>query len=135
MKELQSFDPDMRLRWSPRLQLWQLERRVKRSVHPGTIRNDGWHDDYIRAQDGFILVASVPPHGLTRSIFEKLRASDLWARGGWEKVIREIEAAEDEAEQEKWDKFGADVRAQSAEVYRFLQHRNGQAVYSPGWLQ
>jgi hypothetical protein len=135
LRELKAFDPDLRLRWSPRLELWQIERQVKRSVHPGTIRNDGWHDDYIRASDGYILVASVPPHLLVRSIFQKLKDSDLWARGGWEKVINEIETAERIEEEKKWEDFGADVRYSSAELYHFLKHRNGQSVYAPGVLQ
>jgi hypothetical protein len=135
LRELESFDPDLRLRWSPRLEFWQIERRVKRGLHPGTIRNDGWHDDYIRAADGYILVASVTPEMfqiLGRSIFQRLKDSDLWARGGWEKVASEIEAAEHADEEKKWESFGAEVRYSSAELFNFLKHRNGQSIYAPG---
>lgn len=132
LRELEAFDSDLRLRWSPRMQLWQIERRVTRGLHPGTIRNDGWHDDHIRAADGFILVASVPPGKLSRSIFTKLKESDLWARGGWEKVIGEIEASEQAEEERKWEKFGEEVRYSSAELFNFLKHRRGQSIYAPG---
>lgn len=131
-RELRAFDSDLRIRWSRRLQLWQIERRVRRGLHPGTIRNDGWHDDFIRAQDGYMLVASARPGKLGRSIFQKLRDSDLWANGGWQKVADELEAAEERAEEKHWENFGADVRSMSAEVFRFLQHRNGQVIFNAG---
>ena len=135
VRELQAFDSDMRVRWSPRTELFQLERRVTRSLHPGTIRNDGWHDDYIRAQDGYILVAQVPPGKFSRTIFDRLRASDLWANGGWEQVCRQIEGDEDREEEMQWRKFEEDIHEHSKEVYDWMKWRDGRTVFSPGWVQ
>lgn len=133
VKQMRAFDADLRIRWSARLQLWQIERQVKRSAHPGTIRNDGWHDDYIRAQDGYILVASVQPGKIGPHIFQKLRDCDLWANGGWEKIADQIEDAEQAREEKAWENFGGDVRHLSAEVFNFLKYRNGEAVFNAGF--
>lgn len=133
LRELHQFDADLRVRWSPRRELWQLERRVTRSLHPGTIRNDGWHDDYIRAQDGFILVAEIPPRQFHRTIFDKLRASDLWSNGGWEKVADEIEALEQAEEDKKWANFSDDIAYRSKEIYEWWKIRDGRTVFSHGW--
>lgn len=134
-KELSQFDSDLRVRWSPRLELFQIERRVRRSLHPGTIRCGGWHDDEIRARDGYLLVASAPPHGLTRSVLQKLKDADLWSQGGWQTVIRAIEAAEELEEEKRWESFSRDIREQSADVYEFMKLRDGRTVYNAGFLE
>jgi len=135
IKELRAFDSDLRLRWSPRLELWQLERKVRRSLHPGTIRCDGWHDDYIRARDGYLLVASLPPNGFSKTVFEKLRNADLWSQGGWKKIADAVDAYEDQMEEEKWRKFSEEMRDYSKDVYNFLSLREGRTVYNAGWGQ
>jgi len=132
LKELREFDPELRLRWSQRLEIWQLERRVTKSLHPGTIRNDGYHDDYIRAQDGFILVASIPHGTFGRHIFERLRAADLWSAGGWAKVVREIEEFEEAEEEIKWTKFGEALKEESKDLYELMKIRDGRSIYSVG---
>jgi hypothetical protein len=132
LKELREFDSELRLRWSQRLEMWQLERRVTKSLHPGTIRNDGYHDDYIRAQDGFVLVASIPPGTFGRHIFERLRAADLWANGGWAKVVREIEEFEEAEEELKWSKFGEVLKEESKDLYELMKIRDGRSIYSVG---
>ena len=132
LKEMESFDPDLRLRWSQRLQLWQLERRVKRSLHPGTIRSDSYHDDFIRAQDGYLLVASIPPKGLTRSVFAKLRASDLWANGGWKTMADELDELDRQAEEKIWNDLSDDITYRSKELYDFWAIRQGRRILNAG---
>ena len=134
LRELKDFDPDLRVRWSPRLELFQLERRVLRSVHPGTIRNDGWHDDWIRAQDGYLLVASIPPGKFSRTIFEKLRASDLWSNGGWATMAREMEESEEREEALHWEKFSGNLRDATKDVYDIMKIRDGRTVFNAGWV-
>ena len=134
LNELREFDPELRLRWSRRMELWQLERRVTRSLHPGTIRNDSYHDDYIRAQDGYVLVASIPHGTFGRHIFEKLRQNDLWSRGGWEKMIDEIEQFEDAEEQKKWDDFSDRIHYESQDLYELMKARDGRTVFNAGWV-
>ena len=132
LKELREFDPDLRLRWSRMRELWQLERRVTRSLHPGTIRNDNYHDDYIRAQDGYVLVASIPHGTFGRHIFERLRAADLWSNGGWARIAREIEEFEEAEEELKWKKFGETLQEESREVYDLMKIRDGRTVFNIG---
>ena len=133
LKELRDFDPELRVRWSARMELWQLERRVRNALHPGTIRNDGWHDDYVRAADGYLLVASVPHGGFGRHIFERLRASDLWSQGGWERVADELDAFEAAEEERKWAGIESDNRAIAREVYDLMKIRDGRTVFSTGF--
>ena len=131
-RELRAFDEDLRLRWSVKKELWLIERRVRRALHPGTIKTDLEDDDSIRARDGYLLVASIPPRGLSRFVFQKLRESDLW-QTGWKRVADELEAAEQAAEQKAWSDFSADVAGLSDEVYSFIARREGRQVFSLGF--
>ena len=134
LKELAAFDSDLRCRWSIRTETFHLERRVTRSLHPGTIRSDGYHDDYIRARDGFILVGMIRPRMFARSIFDKLRASDLWANGGWEKMAQTLEEFEEAEEEKKWADYGDELKSQSAELYDLMKLRDGRSTYNAGWV-
>ena len=133
LKELHAFDPELRVRWSARLELFQLERRVRNALHPGTIRNDGWHDDVIRAADGYILVASIPPGSFGRHIFEKLRASDLWSNGGWKRVADQLDEFEATEEARKWAKIEEDNLAMAREVFEIMKLRDGRTIFSAGF--
>jgi hypothetical protein len=135
LKELADFDSQLRVRWSVRTETFHLERRVTRSLHPGTIRCNDYHDDTIRARDGYILVGCIRPGLFSRSIFEKLRANDLWANGGWEKYAETIEAFEQAEEEKKWADYEDELKAQSAELYEHLKLRDGRSVYNAGWIQ
>jgi hypothetical protein len=115
------------------MQLWQLERRMRNALHPGTIRNDGWHDDYIRAADGYLLVASIPPSGFGRHIFERLRASDLWANGGWKRVADQLDELEASQEAENFHKIQDENEGIAREIYDLWKHRDGRSVYSAGF--
>lgn len=132
LRELEAFDPALRLRWSDSQMLWHLERKIAKGKPVETLRTDSESDEVIRAREGYLLVASVPPGGLNRTIFEKLRACDLWALGGWEKVEREIVEAEEREEQKRDDDFAADIRSYTREVYEFLKHRAGERVFNAG---
>ena len=135
VRELNAFDPDMRLRWSRRLELWQLERKVRRSLHPGTIKQSEWEDDYVRARDGYLLVASVPPRALHRSIFAKLRAADLWSNGGWKEVADALDAWDEEDEKVKQEKFSEKAKRYASDLYDWVKVRDGRTVFNAGSLQ
>lgn len=132
LDELKAFDPDLRLRWSERRDLWQLERRVRRSAHPGTTLGDTEADDYIRARDGFILVASIPPRGLHRYVFSRLRAADLWSRGGWKRVADDLDAMEAAEEEHRWEAISRENQAVARDLYNIIAVREGRAVYNVG---
>ncbi len=52
--------PANRLRWSAKLEVWQLEQKIERG-HIATMRVSPLDDDAIRAQDGYRLVLSISP--------------------------------------------------------------------------
>ena len=132
LRELREFDPELRIRWSRMRERWQLERRVTRGLHPGTIRNDQYHDDYIRAADGFLLVAEIPHGTFGRHIFERLRASDLWKNGGWEEMIKKIEEFEEAEEEKKWADYEDTLRHESQALYDLMKIRDGRTVFNIG---
>lgn len=134
LAELEAFDPDLRCRWSNRTGTFHLERKVTRSLPTECYKSDTEHDDYIRAREGYILVGVINPDGFSRSIFDKLRASDLWSNGGWQKMISDIEAYEAEEEEKKDKAFSDDLAAMSGEVYRFLKFREGSRVFNAGFM-
>jgi len=127
--ELEAFDPLLRLRWSDQKKMWQLERKVTVGLPPESFRKDTEHDDFIRAREKYVLVASIPAGGLNRQIFDNLRASDLWAQGGWDKVERDLVEAEKVAEEKSWLDFGEEVRFKAADAYEHWKCKTGQTVY------
>lgn len=132
VKEMSAFDSDLRVRWSPKMNLFQLERKIANSKPIETTKRDGFDDDYIRAREGFILVALIEPGKFSRSIFQVLRASDLWSNGGWEAMAKFIEDQEALEEEMKWAKFTDDIRYQTKELYDFLKVRDGRTIYNIG---
>lgn len=133
-EELAKFDPGLRVRWSAQRQMWALERQVKRALHPGTLNGDTEDDEYVRARDGFLLVGHIPPRGISRYVFQTLEQNDMWKRGGWERYIREVEDAEESADEEKWRKITAQNRDLAKDLYEVLKLRSGRTVFNAGTL-
>jgi hypothetical protein len=132
IKELKVFDPELRVRWSQKMSMWQLERRIAHSKPIDTAKKDCYDDDFLRAREGFVLVALIPPGKFSRSIFATLKACDLWSNGGWEHMARYIEEQEAAVEQKIWDDFSDDLKAQASELYSFLKIREGSMIYNIG---
>jgi hypothetical protein len=132
-RELKALDPELRTRWSAKRELWMIERKVRRSLAPGTIKEDPDDDDVVRAKEGFIHVATLPPRGFSRYALEKLKASDLWSRGGWAQVDRELCEAEAALEAKQWADFDSDMHGLHREVARFLAVRQGRMIFSGGF--
>jgi hypothetical protein len=132
LKELKAFDPELRLRWSHKMNLWQLERKIAHGKIIDTSKTDYFDDDYTRAREGYILVALIEPDKFSRNIFSVLRASDLWSNGGWETVAAHIEEMEAREEAQKWEAFSDEVKYQAKEFYDFLQFREGSRIINIG---
>lgn len=132
IKEMNSFDPALRVRWSPKMNMYQLERKLANSKPIDTTKKDGFDDDYVRARDGYILVALIEPGKFSRSIFQVLRASDLWSMGGWEAMAKFIEDQEALAEEKRWEKFSEEIRYATKELYDFMKIREGRTIFNIG---
>lgn len=131
--ELQLFDPALRVRWSPKMNMFQLERKIANGKPVDTSKIDGYDDDYVRAREGYILVALIAPGKFSRTIFDNLRANDLWSNGGWEQVARHIEDIEAREEEAKWEAFEGDIKSAAAELYQFLKYREGSRILNIGF--
>jgi hypothetical protein len=130
--EMKAFDSALRVRWSQKMNMWQLERKIANSKPIDTTKRDGYDDDYIRAREGYILIALIPNDKFSRQIFETLRASDLWSQGGWESMARYIEDTEAAAEEKFWNDYSDELKAQTAEIYNFLKYREGSRIVNIG---
>lgn len=74
-------------------------------------------------------------HGPTWSadaILQKLRARDMWAHGGADKVADMIEADEAEEQRKRDQAVRDDMWNRSGEAYRLYKRRTGQRVTNPG---
>jgi hypothetical protein len=132
VKEMKAFDSELRVRWSQKMNMWQLERKIANSKIIDTIKKDAFDDDYIRAREGYILVALIESGKFSRNIFSILRASDLWSNGGWESMAQYIEDMEALEEQKKWEAFSDELKCQSREFYSFLKLREGSRILNIG---
>jgi hypothetical protein len=132
LTELKAFDPDLRVRWSTKMNIFQLERKIAHGKFIDTTKKDTYDDDYVRAREGYILVALIEPGKFSRNIFATLKACDLWSNGGWEHMARYIEEQEAAVEQKIWDDFSDDLKAQASELYSFLKIREGSMIYNIG---
>jgi hypothetical protein len=133
VKEMSAFDPALRVRWSKKMNIWQLERKIANSKVIDTSKRDGFDDDYIRAKDGYILVALIEHGKFSRDIFSVLKASDLWSHGGWECMARYIEEKEAMEEEKRWKDFSDDLKYRTAELYNFFKIREGSRILNIGY--
>lgn len=131
VREMSKFDPELRVRWSEKANIFMLERKIAHSKNIDTIK-DCFSDEYIRARDGYVLVALIPHDKFSRSIFDTLRASDLWSNGGWEHMAKTIEEIEEREFEEGLKKFIEDIAYESKEYYSFLKYRDGETVFNIG---
>ena len=135
LKELKTFDPLLRIRWSDKMQVWHLERKLLAGLHPGTIRRDTEDDAYIRARDGYVHVCSMlPDRPFTRQIFAILRANDLHTHG-WKRFADQADAFDQMREEKSWENFSKKVTDASKDVYELMKIRDGRTVFNAGWIQ
>lgn len=134
VKELQTFDPALRVRWSSKMNMFQLERKIANSKPIDTLKRDSYDDDYLRAREGYILVALIEPGKFSRTIFETLRASDMWTHGGWEAMAKHIEDLEAREEEKKWEAFSDEMKYHAAELYNFMKIREGSRILNVGYF-
>jgi hypothetical protein len=90
-----AFDRDLRLRRSAETpHVYVLERRCRRRPAVNTAMRD-YSDIHVQARDGYIHVASVHPNVVARpwAIVANLKETgrDIWAVGGADKVLDEVE--------------------------------------------
>lgn len=102
---LRSFDPDLRIRWAVRSELWFIERKLpERHVALLAERPNPWKsqrglDLYDGWRFGFVHVLSVHPTLLDHRVFDVLAAADSFRQGGFKELNRQLDAAE-----ELWEK-------------------------------
>lgn len=134
INEMKIFDPELRVRWSEKANIFMLERKIANSK-PVDTKKDSFSDEYIRAREGYVLVALIPHDKFSREIFNILRINDLWSNGGWEHMARTIEELEAEEEQKRWQRFSDDIVSHSKEIFEWMQYRDGERIFVPRAIQ
>lgn len=121
-------DPDLRIRKSAEADnLYVLERRCRRAPATNTGMRDT-SDMHVQARDGYIHVSSVHPNFL-RKPWNMVRAlreegTDLWVKGGAEKVDNELLYEERWAEETKRRRRLGLYRDIAADSYGAMQRMN-----------
>jgi hypothetical protein len=121
-------DPDLRIRRSAEAEnVFVLERRCRRAPVVNTSMRDV-SDMHVQARDGYIHVASLHPAWLRKpwNIVRALReeGADLWAEGGAQKFIDEIEYEEAWAEETRKRRRGGLYREIAADAHGPMQRMN-----------
>lgn len=102
---LRAFDPDLRIRYAVRTQLWFIERKLPErhkqllSERPNPWKSERGWDLYDGWREGFVHILSVDPSLLDHRVFEVLAAADSYRQGGFEAINRQLDAAV-----ETWEK-------------------------------
>jgi hypothetical protein len=141
---LHRFDPDLRLRFSPRRGQWLLERRARYQRLPVDPRRYGFaeHDTVVQLRDGYFLLGTYQPNDLPTAdrLIQYLRSQDT-RRGGDQDLQRLAEAVADELDQQDAAREErirqhhlADVAAAAGEEYEAHRWRTGVRVVVPAAL-
>lgn len=78
------------------------------------------------------LMFKTGPSWNPEAILSKLRARDMWAHGGADKVADMLEAQEDAEKQKIKDDFRQEMWHRSGDAWRSYTARTGQRTFSPG---
>lgn len=122
VRQLRTFDPLLRVRWSDCQRFWRLERKVTRGMvwPPSEIESPSQYEERIAARDGYILVDTIKKQHLTERLIDVLRRNDLWSRGGAAGVASEWDLADQERDMQRRQSLGDELEAAARERYRYM---------------
>lgn len=117
VSRLAAYDPELRVRWAPRLHRWAIERKMPErhkqllAERPNPWKSARGQEVYEGWRQGYVLVMFVDPSLLHWSIVEPALADcDTWKQDGFEAINRKLDAA-----QEAWDRETDKLREVFAE--------------------
>ena len=149
LNALRSFDSFLRCRWSTALDCYLIERKVSRGkpLAPLVVANDEtvqvlgeelraepspllrreldhrirfMVEEYRAAVEGYVIVLEVPQNCLDERVFFTLWESDIWRRGGAEKVNTEIDERQDAVPRKSRAVWMDEVRGRAKEAFRYM---------------
>lgn len=106
VRQLQAYDPLLRIRWSDFERRWRIERKLThaRSIDPGLFK-ENQYEEFVARQDGYIPVLYAGKEQLDYRVFFTLFVNDIQRMGGAAKVaamMEQEEAAYRSASRAKW---------------------------------
>lgn len=121
VKELRSFDPLLRVRWSDMEHRWRIERKIThaRSIDPDRFRSQDY-EEFVARRDGYLPILFCKYHQLDERIFHVLYAADLHRAGGAKKVADELDRLESDQRAKSRTKWLDEVYEAARERYDYL---------------
>lgn len=130
VKQLKSYDRDLRVVWSPSKECWLIERKVRRArLWYGGESHDP--DVKRRYLDGYIHVGNVAPRLLDERVILNLWKNDMWAHGGAKAVNAALDEYWETKDQREDRTQRDDLKAVAGEMYDFLRWRGKGRVMVP----
>ena len=132
--KLRRFDPQLRVRWGHRTNLWIIERKMpERHIQLVRERPNPFHsprglDIYDGWKDGYVHVLSVHRTLLDDRVFETLRECDIWAQGGIERMNAKLDDIQAQEQAEGDQVVRAFNESASREAHDQLQWSLGNRV-------
>lgn len=119
IKELQDYDPALRLRWGRAEGIVRVERKVRRKyAYVPPVEN---FDDFVMIRDGYTLLFKFPPlEHLWPLVIYSVARTDLRRLGGADALADDLEAREQyENARKAWNRRD-DFRVLSRDLYRHM---------------
>ena len=130
VNKITSYDPALRVVWSPSRECWLIERRVRRArLWYGGESPDP--DVKRRYLDGYIHVGNVAPRLLDERVLLNLWKNDMWRQGGAKAVNAAMDDYFETTERQEVATRRDDLRGVAADMWDFLAWRRKGRVTVP----
>jgi len=90
LRDLNDYDPMLRVRWDHRDEYWRIERRLRHGK--SAVYDMSNPDDRQARSEGYQVAMRVPYDCLDEQVFRAMDAGDIQKRGGYKRVADEMDA-------------------------------------------
>lgn len=134
VRQLKSFDPLLRIRWSDWEERWRLERRIThaRSIDPGLFLATDY-EEFVARRDGYLPILFCRKEQLDERIFETLWMADMHRHGGAKRMHDEAERMEVERRTKSRAKYLDDVYYKAKERWNYANSLSSQKRQLESW--
>ena len=130
VNKITSYDPALRVVWSPSRECWLIERRVRRArLWYGGESHDP--DVKRRYLDGYIHVGNVAPRMLDERVLLNLWKNDMWALGGAKAVNASMDEYWETKDRQEDRTQRDDLKRVAGDMWDFLAWRRKGRVTVP----
>mgnify|MGYP001577194306 FL=1 len=130
VNKIKSYDPALRVVWSPLKECWLIERRVRRARlwYGGESQDPDVKRRYL---DGYIHVGNVAPRLLDERVLLNLWKNDMWAHGGAKAVNAAMDDYYETTERRDDVAQRDDCRQVAKEMWSYVDWRRRRGASLP----